>query len=566
MSTRSCCRYGRLTERLLWIACCVACSVCLICVFLSLYYLEDHHDILACQGGTKAGDTVNYRTLFKSYEVENLSDRDSTNFQEVIAENIALKRTVNRLASEGFRVLSDRSGRLPRYEERVRYIQDIQNEQLGRTIRELRKRGPFKDMPTKYSGIAETWQERSLKFIIGESPRFGQENLRQDTNEISRVQETLGSYRDNGLGCQEISQIIVKEELGRGYTKLTQRGVYNGLDVAVKSVGLDSTDINTCVQEKRAKLRSDCLLFSRYKVMKELLLYQQLSHPNVIKLLGYCFQNDQDSADIQNRGLTVVTELGTPLNLMTVLQMAWPQRFRIAVGLARLIKYLSSSPLGSLVIRDFQLIQFVTINGDLRFSDLDDIGNEGHSCRSKRDCVIGDLTHNITLPCVKNFCQGYNEKWNLYNLQRFYFKMFLLPGSPQHVLGDLENIEKQAAMLNYNSEDLARDLERVLGRLRSGQGSETEKYRPHYRYKAIPRADFPGRHDYECDHSISLVNCQSLKFDEIEAMKQCDEDIECKAFVMSYDKTWIGYKWVFFKNNSTDMVFSAKNMIYIKVT
>lgn len=51
--------------------------------------------------------------------------------------------------------------------------------------------------------------------------------------------------------------------------------------------------------------------------------------------------------------------------------------------------------------------------------------------------------------------------------------MFLLPGSPQHILGDLENIEKQAAMLNYNSGELARDLERVLGRLRNGQGYET---------------------------------------------------------------------------------------------
>ena len=67
-----------------------------------------------------------------------------------------------------------------------------------------------------------------------------------------------------------------------------------------------------------------------------------------------------------------------------------------------------------------------------------------------------------------------------------------------------------------------------------------ETYRPRFKYKAIPRADFPGRHDYECDHSISLVNCQSLHFDEIEAMRQCDDDANCKAFVMSYEKTWIG--------------------------
>jgi hypothetical protein len=144
--------------------------------------------------------------------------------------------------------------------------------------------------------------------------------------------------------------------------------------------------------------------------------------------------------------------------------------FQIAVGLARLIKYFSVCPLGSLVIRDFQLIQFVIINNDIKLSDLDDLGNEGHSCRSDHDCIIGNQTYNVTLPCVNNFCQGYNEKWNLYNLERFYFKMFLLPGAPQHVVEDLEKIEKRAALLKYNSEDLLRDLERVLEKLRNGQG------------------------------------------------------------------------------------------------
>ena len=144
--------------------------------------------------------------------------------------------------------------------------------------------------------------------------------------------------------------------------------------------------------------------------------------------------------------------------------------FQIAVGLARLIKYLSVSPLGSLVIRDFQLIQFVTIDNDIKISDLDDTGNEGHSCLSQRDCVIGNQTYNIMLPCVNKLCKGYNEKWNLYNLDRFYFKMFLRPGAPQHVFEDLENIGRKASLLKYDSKDLVRDLERVLGKLRNGQG------------------------------------------------------------------------------------------------
>ena len=48
--------------------------------------------------------------------------------------------------------------------------------------------------------------------------------------------------------------------------------------------------------------------------------------------------------------------------------------------------------------------------------------------------------------------------------------MFLLPGTPKHVAEDLEKIEKRAALLKYNSKDLLGDLEKVLGKLKSGQG------------------------------------------------------------------------------------------------
>ena len=51
--------------------------------------------------------------------------------------------------------------------------------------------------------------------------------------------------------------------------------------------------------------------------------------------------------------------------------------------------------------------------------------------------------------------------------------MFLLPGAPQHVVEDLKKIGRQAALLKYNTRDLVRDLERVLGNLRKGLGLKT---------------------------------------------------------------------------------------------
>ena len=145
-------------------------------------------------------------------------------------------------------------------------------------------------------------------------------------------------------------------------------------------------------------------------------------------------------------------------------------QFQIAVGLARLLKYFSESPLGSLVIRDFQLIQFVTVNGDVKISDLDDVTNEGNRCKSNSDCVIGSKTKNISLSCINDTCAGYNERWNLYNLERFYLKEFLHIGAPQGVFEDLQKIKKKSASFMYDASTLLSDLEHLLRKLRNGFG------------------------------------------------------------------------------------------------
>ena len=274
MFSRTWRRYRVLGDRLLWIGCLLACVVCFAFVFLSSYYLEDHREILACREENK-GAQEGYRTLIKPYATGDLDRQDPGIIQEVLAENFELKRTVNRLASFGPHRFAARSSDPNWLQERRRkYMQDIraENLELKRTIKELVRLSPAEHL--------RSWQERSLKFITGEAAR--KEKALFPTS--MQNNEHTGAFPETLLNCKEISKIQIKEELGRGYTKLTQRGVYNGREVAVKSVGVDSTDLHNCLKEKRAKLAADCLLFSRYKVMKELLLYQQLNHPNVVKV------------------------------------------------------------------------------------------------------------------------------------------------------------------------------------------------------------------------------------------------------------------------------------------
>ena len=250
-----------------------------MCVFLSLYYLEDHSDSLSCRGRENKDDTESYKALLESNPPSRLDGEDPGSIEDMLGENHELKKTMNRLANIGPRGLPDRSGHLDSLKERMlKYMQDVnaENVQLKRTIQELAN--SLNEMPGKPPvGI---WQERSLKYLTAESLGKVLGKSTYPARETAAIRDTTV------LSCKEISQIEIKEELGRGYTKLTERGVYNGCDVAVKSVGLDSTDLHNCVKEKRAKVVADCLLFSRYKIMKELLLYQQLHHPNIVKV-GY---------------------------------------------------------------------------------------------------------------------------------------------------------------------------------------------------------------------------------------------------------------------------------------
>lgn len=124
------------------------------------------------------------------------------------------------------------------------------------------------------------------------------------------------------------------------------------------------------------------------------------------------------------------------------------------------------------------MIQFVVVDGEIKLSDLDDVGNEPQLCHSPKDCLIGNEKYNITLECSRGECQDYNEKRNIYNLHRFYLNLFLLPGAPHHVGPDLEEVEDQAALLNSDSKSLVEGLEAVLTTLRTGKGLRIGKRQP----------------------------------------------------------------------------------------
>ncbi|KAH3807247.1 hypothetical protein DPMN_135582 [Dreissena polymorpha] len=77
--------------------------------------------------------------------------------------------------------------------------------------------------------------------------------------------------------------------------------------------------------------RAKCFMFSHMKLMKEILMLEQLSHPGFIKLLGYCvFNEESDTIDLSERGVIIVSELRTRISVYSLQTLIWREKISIS--------------------------------------------------------------------------------------------------------------------------------------------------------------------------------------------------------------------------------------------
>ncbi|NWR70308.1 PKDCC kinase, partial [Centropus unirufus] len=269
------------------------------------------------------------------------------------------------------------------------------------------------------------------------------------------------------------------------------------------------------------------------------------------QLYGYCYQDSNDIPDT----LTTITELGSPLEMIQLLQTSWEDRFRICLSLVRLLHYLAHSPLGSVTLLDFRPRQFVIVDGELKVTDLDDASIEENSCSSNSDCFMEFPARNFTLPCsVEGRCQSMNEKRNLYNAYRFFFTYLLPHSAPSSLRPLLDKIVNATgncnkhSYANFNSEFTQKCVK-----------SANTKYR------RVPEAFIPDE-NYRCWPSYHHKGCLLSVFDINEAIEICDSYSQCKAFVLTNQTTWTGRQLVFFKMASNHIVPDPDKITYVKVT
>ena len=231
------------------------------------------------------------------------------------------------------------------------------------------------------------------------------------------------------FGCHNLGDISIKRKIGQGVTKTVYLGIYNQKKMAVKMVTRNVIDVMSCLKTLRRDPLGDivdrhkCYTLPNMKLMKEVLLLQQLHHPNLLKLTGYCVRSEEtDSTSLQDHGIVATYEYGLQFYMSSLKEWPWRLRLRTAIELAELLDYFANSPLGSLSISDFKDTHFLLVNGRVKLIDLDDVTSLEPTCKPSRGTseICGYNTQ-----CVGGICVGYNARRNMDNFSKMFFSNLL---------------------------------------------------------------------------------------------------------------------------------------------
>ncbi len=127
--------------------------------------------------------------------------------------------------------------------------------------------------------------------------------------------QSIVRYKPYMLTCAQLGAIQVLGTIPSRFSQFSI--VFHGL-YGLDEVFLVKPKNQLCVEERGRT--EECWTRANYHVMKEVLLLQQLRHPNVVRLLGYCLRDDE---------VVYVTEAGRNLDLKNVTQSDWMTKLKV---------------------------------------------------------------------------------------------------------------------------------------------------------------------------------------------------------------------------------------------
>ena len=276
---------------------------------------------------------------------------------------------------------------------------------------------------------------------------------RERTHNTHTKVPTLYAYN-----CTNIHQLSLKRKIGGGSSKQVFLAKHDRRKVAVKMVTPNVDDVTSCMRNPDAT-KGLCYKLANAKLMKEILLLQQLCHPNLLRMFGFCARSEEvDSTSLRAHGVIAVYEYGLPVHVTTL--QTWPPHMRIstAIDMSDLLDYFEKSPLGSLRLPDFKETDFMLCEGRIKLTDLDDATVAEPNCHvtgsARRKCAYG-------LTCIGGVCPGYNAKYNMDHMNRVMFSVLL----SDHLLNPTTN--QQLADVRRKLNDVALNAKQLKVALRS---------------------------------------------------------------------------------------------------
>ena len=317
--------------------------------------------------------------------------------------------------------------------------------------------------------ITDTTRSSTQPYIL---PKIKLKPIINVTNKPSTTQDDSEQplLWNDGLvfNCSNIAHIQIRHKVGQGVTKQVFLGVYKKHKVAVKMITKSSIDVKSCIAQfthdgytVTDSIKRKCFDLASYKMMKELLLLQQLQHPNILKLLGFCLRSEEtESLSLEDHGLILVYEFGLPFYISSVRRWPWHLRHKTALELTHLLDYLQHSPVGSLIIADFKSDHFLMKDGHIKLIDLDDLTSEEPRCKQpsedKSPC-------SYNLQCNANKCDGFNAIHNLYNFNKLFFSKLLYSDIENNTefSEDIYWIKSQVSLYNISAKQILNYLYRM---------------------------------------------------------------------------------------------------------
>ncbi|KAG1972530.1 extracellular tyrosine-protein kinase PKDCC [Pimephales promelas] len=292
-------------------------------------------------------------------------------------------------------------------------------------------------------------------------------------------------------------------------------------------------------------------------------ILHQFIHPLIFLCLFQLKGQCQDSALVG--GITTVLEQGMPLQMIQLLQSPWEERFRVCLGLVRLLQYLAHSPLGSVALLDFQPRQFVMASGELKLTDLDDASVQEPACQEESDCLLQFPLRNFTLRCPPSkICEGLNELRNLYNAYRYFFTYLLPHQAPPLLKPLIHQIMNSTGDLKQSINETLVAFEEVLHAYKSGLHLESLPPSVTRDYAVLKGMRSVANMEYRCRLSYNQQGCVLSVHSAREAALICSSHPQCTSFSLSSERTWTGRLLAAFRSGFSHLVPDVNSAVYMR--